>query len=163
MHKQQGQGIKGIKYRGKVSSSEYRKRRLLGEEMISSAPGKKKTWRIMGKCWVRGHFRQREGYKWYQFSSVTQSYLTLCDPMNCSTPGLPVHHQPPSSLKLMSIESVMPSSHLILCRPLSPPVPNPSQHQSLFQWVSSSHQVDKILEFHLQHQSFQWTPRTDFL
>ena len=125
MHKQQGQGIKGIKYRGKVSSSEYRKRRLLGEEMISSAPGKKKTWRIMGKCWVRGHFRQREGYKWYQFSSVTQSYLTLCDPMNCSTPGLPVHHQPPSSLKLMSIESVMPSSHLILCRPLLllPPIP----------------------------------------
>ena len=47
-------------------------------------------------------------------SSVTQSYLTLCDPMDCSMPGLPVHHQ----LKLMSIESVMPSKHLILCRPL---------------------------------------------
>ena len=48
------------------------------------------------------------------FSSVTQSCPTLCDPMNCSTPGLPVHH----SLKLTSIESVMPSSHLILCHPL---------------------------------------------
>ena len=53
-----------------------------------------------------------------QFSSVTQSCPTLCDPMNCSMPGLPVHHQ------LMSIESVMPSSHLILCRPLLlPPMP----------------------------------------
>ena len=51
-----------------------------------------------------------------QFSSVAQSCLTLCDPMNCSTPGLPVHHQLPESTKPMSIESVMPSNHLILCR-----------------------------------------------
>ena len=59
------------------------------------------------------------------FSSVAQSCLTLCDYMNRSTPGLPVHHQLPSSLKLMSIESVMPSSHLIPCRPLLflPPIP----------------------------------------
>ena len=53
-----------------------------------------------------------------QFSSVAQSCLNLCDPMNCSTPGLPVHHQLPEFLRLMAIESVMPSSHLILCRPL---------------------------------------------
>ena len=53
-----------------------------------------------------------------QFSSVTRSCPTLCDPMNQSTPGLPVHHHLPSSLRLTSIESVMPSSHLILCRPL---------------------------------------------
>ena len=53
-----------------------------------------------------------------QFNSVTQSCPTLCDPMNRSTPGLPVHHQLPELLKLMSIESVMQSSHLILCRPL---------------------------------------------
>ena len=52
------------------------------------------------------------------FSSVAQSCLTLCDLMDCSTPGLPVHHQLMSLLKLMSIESVMPSNHLILCRPL---------------------------------------------
>ena len=60
-----------------------------------------------------------------QFISVTQSCPTLCDPMNHSTPGLPVHHQLQSSLKLTSIESVMPSSHLILCRPLFflPPIP----------------------------------------
>ena len=53
-----------------------------------------------------------------QFSSVAQSCLTLYDPMNHSTPGLPVHHQLPELLRLTSIESVMPSSHLILCRPL---------------------------------------------
>ena len=54
----------------------------------------------------------------HQGSSVTQSYLTLCDPMDHSTPALPVHHQLPESTKPMSTESVMPSSHLILCRPL---------------------------------------------
>ena len=53
-----------------------------------------------------------------QFSSVTQSCPIHCDPMNCSTPGFPVHHQPSELTKLMSIELVMPSSHLILCRPL---------------------------------------------
>ena len=60
-----------------------------------------------------------------QLSSVAQSCPTLCDPMNRRTPGLPVHHQLRSSLKLASIESVMPSSHLILCRPLLvlPPIP----------------------------------------
>ena len=60
-----------------------------------------------------------------QFSSVAQSCPTLCDPMSRSTPGLPVRHQLPESLRLMSIESVMPSSHLILGRPLLllPPIP----------------------------------------
>ena len=60
-----------------------------------------------------------------QFSSVTQSCPTLCNPMNRSTPGLPVHHQLPEFTQTMSIESVMPSSHLILCRPLLllPPIP----------------------------------------
>ena len=60
-----------------------------------------------------------------QIRSVAQSCPTLCDPMNCSMPGLPVHPQLRSSLKLMSIELVMPSSHLILCRPLLflPPIP----------------------------------------
>ena len=60
-----------------------------------------------------------------QFSSVNQSCLTLCDPMNLSTPCLPVHHQLPEFTQLMSIQSVMPSSHLILCRPLLllPPMP----------------------------------------
>ena len=57
-------------------------------------------------------------YFTFQFSSVAQLCLTLCDTMNCSTPGLPVHHQLPESTQTMSIESRMPSNHLILCRPL---------------------------------------------
>ena len=61
-----------------------------------------------------------------------------------------------SLLKLMSIKSVMPSNHLILCHPPSPPAFNLSQHQGIFQWVRSSHQVAKVLELQLQHQSFQW-------
>ena len=65
-----------------------------------------------------------------------------------------------SLLKLISIELVMPSSHIILCHPLLllPPIP-----PSLFQWVNSSHEMAKVLEFQLQHQSFQWSPRTDLL
>ena len=68
---------------------------------------------------------QKVGGYMYQFSSVTQSCPTLCDPMNRSTPGLPVHHQLPEFTHLRSIESVMPSSHLILCRSLLllPPIP----------------------------------------
>ena len=67
-----------------------------------------------------------------------------------------------SSLRLTSIESVMPSSHLIFCHPLLP-APNPSQHQSLFQWVNSSHEVSKVLELQLQHHSLQSNPRADLL
>jgi len=61
----------------------------------------------------------------YQFSSVTQSCPTLCDPMNCSTPGLPVHHQLPEFTQTHVHRGVMPCSHLILCRPLLllPPIP----------------------------------------
>ena len=99
---------------------------------------------------------------WVQFSSVAHLCPTLCDPVDCSMPGLPIYHQLPELHKLMSIELVMPSNHLILCRPLLLAF-NPSQHQGLFKLVSSSHQVAKVLEFQLQHQSFQWIFRTDFL
>ena len=98
-----------------------------------------------------------------QFSSVTQSCLTLCDPMNCSTPSLPVHHQLPESTQthVHWVRDVIQPSHP-LSSP-SPPALNLSQHHGLFKWVSSPHQVAKELEFQLQHQSLQWTPRTDFL
>ena len=83
------------------------------------------------------------------FSSVTQSCPTLCDPMNRSTPGLPVHHQ----LLEFTLTHVHRVSDAIQPpHPLpspSPPAPNPSQHQSLFQWVNSSHEVAKVLEFQL--------------
>ena len=98
-----------------------------------------------------------------QFSSVTQSCPTLCDPMNRSTPGLPVHHQLPefSQTHVHWVGEAIQPSHA-LSSP-SPPSLNLSQHQGLFKWVSSSHEVAKVLEFQLQHQSFQWTPRTDLL
>ena len=95
--------------------------------------------------------------------SVAQSYQTLWDSTDCSTPGFPVlHYISWSLLKLMSIESVMPSNHLILCL-TSTPAFILSQHQDLFQWVSSLHQVAKALGLQLQHQSFQWIFRIDFL
>ena len=90
-----------------------------------------------------------------QFSSVTQSCLTLCDPMECSTPGLPVHHQLPefTQTHLHWVGDAIQPFHPLLSP--SPPAFNLSQHQGLFQWVSSLHQVAKVLEFQLQHQSFQ--------
>ena len=94
-----------------------------------------------------------------RFNSVTQSCLILCNPMDCMAPGFPVHHQLPE--KFMSIELVVQSNHLILLSCSSPTFI--SQHQGLFQWVSSLHQVAKVLELQLQHQSFQWILRTDFL
>ena len=98
-----------------------------------------------------------------QFSSVAQSCLTLCNPRYRSTPGLPVHHQLPESTQthVHWVGDANQPSH-----PLSSPSPldfNLSQHQGLSQWVGSLHQVAKVLEFQLQHQSFQWTPRTDLL
>ena len=102
-----------------------------------------------------------------QFSQSLQSFshvfVTLCDSMNRSTPGLPVHHQLPESTQthVHRVGNAIQPSHP-LSSP-SPAVPNPSQHQGLFQRVNSSHEVAKVLEFQLQHQSFQWTPRTDLL
>ena len=96
------------------------------------------------------------------FSSVLQSCLTLCHPMDCSIPGLLVHHQLPefTQTHIHWVSDAIQPSHLLS----SPsPVFNLSQHQGIFKWVSSSHQVAKVLEFQLQHQSFQWIFRTDFL
>ena len=84
-----------------------------------------------------------------QFSSVAQSCPTLCDPINCSTPGLPVHHHllEFTQTHVHRVGDAIQPSHP-LSSP-SPPAPNPSQHQSLFQWVNSSHEVAKVLEFQL--------------
>ena len=89
-----------------------------------------------------------------QFSSVAQLFPTPCDPMNCSTLGLPVHHQlpEPTQTHVHWVGDAIQPSH-----PLSSPSPpafNLSQHQGLFKWVSSLHRVAKVLEFQLQHQSF---------
>ena len=98
-----------------------------------------------------------------QFSSVTQSYSTLCNLMDCSMPGLPVHHQllELSQTHVHRVSNVIKPSHPL--KSSSPPAFSLSQHQGLFQWVSSSHQVSKVLELQLHHESFQWIFRVDFL
>ena len=98
-----------------------------------------------------------------QISSVAQSCPTPCDPMNCSMPGFPVHHQLPefTQTHVHPVGDATQPSHPLSSS--SPPALNPSQHQSLFQWVNSLHEVAKVLEFQLQHQSFQRTPRADLL
>ena len=115
------------------------------------------------------------GYQWWdilpalkwlqsvQFTSVAQSCPTLCDPVNHSMPGLPVHHQLPEFTQTHAhrVSDAIQPSHPSSSP--SPPAPNPSQHQGLLQWVSTSHEMANMLEFQLQHQSFQWTPRTDLL
>ena len=120
---------------------------------------------------LRGFFGGLLGLQWDLFSILgggsvsqfSQSCPTLCNAMNRSTPGLPVHHKLPEFTQTHAhwVGDAIQPSH-----PLSspyPPAPNPSQNQGLFQWVNSLHEVAKVLEFQLQHQSFQWTPRTDFL
>ena len=90
---------------------------------------------------------------------VTESCATLCDLMDCNTPGFPVLHHLP--------ELAQTHVHWVSDAIQSSVVPfsclQSFQHRGLFQWVSSSHQVAKVLEFQLQHQSFHWIFRTDFL
>ena len=121
-------------------------------------PGKPMENPVLVKCHEHGSFPLE-----LQFSSVAQSCPTLCDPMDCSTPGLPVHHQIPefTQTHVHRVSDAIQPSHPLLSP--SPPAFNLSQHQGLFKWVSSSHQVVKVLEFQLQHQSLQWIFRTDLL
>ena len=115
-------------------------------------------------CYSFGHCCMAHGILLpIQFSSVAQSCPTLCDSMNRSTRGLPVHHQLPESTQthVYRVNDAIQLSHP-LSSP-SPPALNLFHHQGLFQWVSSSHQVAKVLEFQLHHESYQWTPKTGLL
>ena len=95
--------------------------------------------------------------------SVTKLCLTPCNPMNCSMPGFPILHYLPefAQTHVRSVSDAIQRSHPL--SPASPPAFSLSQHQGLFQWVSSSHQVAKIIGVQLQHQSFQWIFKADFL
>ena len=128
---------------------------LLAQELHSS---------ISSFEWISWNVGQRL-WQWNetQFSSVAQSCPTVCNIMGCSTPGFPVHHQLPelTETHVHWVGDAIQPSHPLLSP--SPPTFNLAQHHGLFQWVSSSHEVAKVLEFLLQHQSFQWTPRTDLL
>jgi len=98
-----------------------------------------------------------------QFSSVAQSRPTLCNPTDSSTPGFLVHHQLPelAQTHIHQVGDGIQSSHPLSSA--SSPAFNLFQHQGRFQRVSSLHQVAKVLEFQLQHQSFQRLFKTDFL
>ena len=137
---------------------------------IIKKPTNNKCWRgcaqegTLSNCWWKCKLIQP---LWrtlsVQFSSVDQSCLTLCDSIDCSIPGFSVYHQllELTQTHVHQVGDAIHSSH-----PLSypsPPAFNLSQHQGLFKWVGFSHQVAKVLEFQLQHQSFQWIFRTDFL
>ena len=131
---------------------------------INSRGGKKKVWSPEKHLF---HMHKESSLNTFlhcsQFSSVAQLCLTLCDSMDCSTPGFPVHHQLPGLTQThvhWAGDDIQPSHPL---SSPSPPAFNVSQYQGLFQRVCSSNQVAKVLELKLQHQSFQGIFRTDFL
>ena len=129
---------------------------------------------ILGDSWV-GLWVKRDRSRWegeftHLFAEAAASVqFSRSVVSDSATPWIAAHQaslsisNSRSLLKLMPIESVMPSSHLILCRPLLLLPPVPPSIRVFFQWVNSLHEVAKVLEFQLQHQSFQWTPRTDLL
>ena len=137
------------------------------------------SWRMDKKAVVHRHNGILLSYKMNVFESVlirwmklepiqfrsiqSLSCFWLSDSMNHSTPGLPVHHQLPefTQTHVHQVGAAIQQSHPLSS--LSLPALNLSQHQGLLKWVSSLHQVAKILEFQHQHQSFQWTTRTDIL
>ena len=98
-----------------------------------------------------------------EYVSLCRKDQDVCVCVDCSTLGFPVHHHllEPTQTHLQCNNDAIQPSHS-LSYP-SPPTFNLSQHQGLFKWVSSLHHVPKVLEFQLQHQSFQWIIRTDFL
>ena len=118
---------------------------------------------LHSSCLIYNPLKQYSYLLSLQFSLVAQSCPTLCNPMDCSMPGFPVHHQllELTQTHVHRVSDAFQPSHPLLSP--SPPTFHFPQHQGLFQWVSSLHQVAKVLEFQLQHQSFQWIFRTDFI
>ena len=134
--------------------------------------------KLSGKCslgqrWLQLHLRSwarllSQAYfqipdSWFS-SAESLSRVRLCNPMKHSMPGPPVHHQLPEFTQTHAhrVGYAIQPFHPLLSP--SPPAPNPSQHQGLFQWVNSAWRGQtQYAEFQLQHQSFQWTPRTDLL
>ena len=156
-------GIKNA--RGNINNLRYADDTILmaesKEELDESKEPLDESKRGEWKSWLKTqHSKNEDHVIWFhqfssvqfssvQFISVAQSYPTLCDTMNLSTPGFPVHHQLPefTQTHVHRVNDAIQPSHP-LSSP-SPPAPNPSQHQSLFQWVNSSHEVAKVLEFQL--------------
>ena len=125
-----------------------------------------RIWKIINKCiseviLSRNILESLNGKAISQFSSIAQSCPTLCYPLDCSTPGFHLQLPEFTQTHVHWVGDAIQPSHSLLSP--SPPAFNLSQHQGLFKWVCSSHQVAKVLEFQLQHQSFQRIFRTDFL
>ena len=127
--------------------------------MVKNPPALQKTW-VRSLGWEdpleKGTANHSSILDWrisIRISSIAQSCPTLCHPMDCSMPGFPVHHQLPEFIQthVHRVSDAIQASHPLLSP--SPPAFNLSQHQGLFQWVSSLHRAAKVLEF--QHQSFQ--------
>ena len=123
---------------------------------------------FLSKVWQLSFVRKHLGKTWSQGYHLVlffspKSCPTFCDPKDCSTHSFPVLHHLPESAQthVHWVGDAIQPSHPLLSP--SPPTFNLAQHQGLFKWVSLSHQVAKVLEFQLQHQSFQWIFRTDFL
>ena len=141
-------------------------------EYIVWRPKQHDNWQMIKDCcqietikMIRFHFMSFDFYliTSLPISSVQSISMTLCDPMDHSIPGLPVHHRLAEFTQTYIHwvgDTIQPSHPLSSHSPLTF---NLFQPQGLFKWVSSSHQVAKVLAFQLQHQSFQWTPRTDLL
>ena len=127
-----------------------------------TVPGFRTQWSSDSWCLIAER-TQWETKWWVQFSSVTQSCPTFCNPIDYSMSDFPVHHHllEYAQIYVHWVGDAIQPSHPLLSP--SPPALSPPQHQGLFQWVSCSHQVAKVLEFQLQHQSFQWIFRVDFL
>ena len=132
-------GIESAQYIPLLSVSSAFLNQKTKDQFLAREPGKEK--------WTASYFND----SLVQFSSVTQLCPTLCDPMNHSTPGLPVYHQllEFTQTHVHQVGDAIQPSHPLLSP--FPPTLNPSQHQGLCQWVSSSHEVAKVLEFQLQH------------
>ena len=146
-----------------MKSPKKKKKILTMVEGINSIFQKLKLiFRVLTVSYARPHYSVKVILIVFQFSSVPQLCPTLCNPMDCSTPGLPVHH------KLLELtqthlhwvnDAIQPSHPLLSPSPLTF---NLFQHQGLFKWVSSLHQVARVGEFQLQYQPLQWIFRTDF-
>ena len=137
----------------------------------STTPAWRIPWTERGTWWATDYWftkRHRVGCDWSNLSmyfccSVARSYLTVCNPMDCSMPGFPVLHQLPEfpQIHVHRVGDAIQPAHTLLSP--SPPAFSLFQHLGLFQWISSSHQVAKVLELQLQLQSFQWLSfRTDW-
>ena len=119
-------------------------------------------WRLTCLLWHSWYVVRDLGYCFRCL--VAKSCSTLCDPMDCSMPGSPVLHYLPefAQIHVHWVRDAIQPSYPLPTPPCFPFCLQSSQHQSLFQWVGSSHQVAKVLELQLQHQSFQWIFRSWF-